>query len=65
MRMRHLLGMVGVAVAAACKGDGGGPVGADPSIAGTWSGSAKFGLVDFRATFTQAGDSVGGPENSG
>jgi hypothetical protein len=35
-------------------------VSADPSIAGDWSGSAKFGLVDFRATFTQAGDSVGG-----
>ena len=41
-------------------GDGGGPVSADPSIAGDWSGSAKFGLVDFRATFTQSGDSVGG-----
>ena len=44
----------------ACSGDGGGPVSADPSIAGKWSGSAKFGLVDFEASFTQAGDSVGG-----
>lgn len=49
-----------VAVAGACRGDGGGPVSADPRIAGDWSGSAKLGLVDFRATFTQTGDSVGG-----
>ena len=43
-----------------CKGDGGGPVGPTPTIAGRWSGSAKAGLVDFSATFTQRGDSVGG-----
>ena len=43
-----------------CRGDGGGPVGPDPSIAGRWHGSAYLGLVDFRATFTQAGDAVGG-----
>jgi hypothetical protein len=52
--------VLALASASACSGDGGGPVSADPSIAGDWSGSAKFGLVDFRATFTQAGDSVGG-----
>ena len=43
-----------------CRGDGGGPAGPDPSIAGRWHGSAYLGLVDFRATFTQAGDAVGG-----
>lgn len=48
------------AAVVACDGDGGGPVSADPSIAGHWSGSAKLGLVDFEARFTQSGDSVGG-----
>jgi hypothetical protein len=52
--------MLVLAGAIACDGDGGGPVSANPSIAGDWSGSAKLGLVDFEATFTQAGDSVGG-----
>ena len=43
----------------------------NPSIAGHWSGSAKLGLVDFEATFTQDGETVGGtgefssPEGSG
>ena len=44
----------------ACHGDGGGPVGPNPVIAGAWSGSAKAGLVQFHATFTQSADSVGG-----
>ena len=48
------------AAVSACKGDGGGPAGTDPSIVGHWTGSAEYGLVDFRADFTQAGDSVGG-----
>ena len=52
--------VLAMVVAQACGGDGGGPVSADPSIAGDWTGSAAYGLVDFRATFTQAGDSVGG-----
>jgi len=47
-------------LAAGCKGDGGGAVGPNPVIAGSWSGTAKAGLVRFAATFTQSGDSVGG-----
>ena len=47
----------------ACRGDGGGPAGPDPVIAGRWSGSSHAGLVDFRATFTQSGDAVGGTGN--
>jgi hypothetical protein len=43
-----------------CRGDGGGPVGPTPVIAGNWSGSARLGTVDVEATFTQAGESVGG-----
>jgi hypothetical protein len=45
---------------AACKGDGGGPVGLSPSIAGDWNGTAKAYTVQFSATFTQDGDAVGG-----
>ena len=51
--------LAALALPLACKGDGG-PAGPKPSIAGAWSGSAYVGLVDFRATFTQAGDAVGG-----
>ena len=58
---RRVVGIAAIALlAGACKGDGGGPVSANPSIAGRWTGSAKLGLVDFRADFTQSGDSVGG-----
>jgi hypothetical protein len=49
-----------LALPLACRGDGGGPAGPDPSIAGEWSGSAYVGLVDFRATFTESGGVVGG-----
>lgn len=59
-RLVRVAAAVAAITALACDGDGGGTVGADPSIAGDWSGSAKFGLVDFRARFTQSGDSVGG-----
>src|SRR5687768_12306342 len=51
---------VGRALPLACRGDGGGPAGPDPSIAGEWSGSAYVGLVDFRATFTESSGVVGG-----
>ena len=44
----------------ACRGDGGGPAGLDPVIAGDWSGNAYAFTVRFEATFTQAGESVGG-----
>lgn len=44
----------------ACKGDGGGPVGPDPVIAGRWTGTAKAYTVRFEATFTQTGEAVGG-----
>ena len=44
----------------ACDGDGGGPVGPDPVIAGRWTGTAKLHTVRFEATFTQAGEVVGG-----
>ena len=43
----------------ACR-DSGGPVGPDPVIAGDWSGSAYAFTVRFDATFTQAGQAVGG-----
>ena len=46
--------------AAGCKGDGGGPVGPAPSIAGDWTGTAVAYTVRFDATFTQAGQAVGG-----
>lgn len=49
-----------VAVGSGCKGDGGGPVGPDPVIAGRWTGTAKAYTVQFTANFTQAGDQVGG-----
>jgi hypothetical protein len=44
----------------ACEGDGGGAVGPDPVIAGRWTGTAKLQTVRFEATFTQAGEVVGG-----
>lgn len=47
-----------LATAAACDKDATAP--ANPSIAGPWSGSAAFGLVDFQADFTQDGEIVGG-----
>ena len=49
-----------LSLAPGCKGDGG-PAGLNPVIAGSWSGSAKAGLVQFEATFTQpGGNAVGG-----
>ena len=47
-------------LAAGCRGNDGDAVGPNPVIAGSWSGTAKAGLVRFEATFTQTGDSVGG-----
>ena len=49
-----------LAWAGGCHGDGGGPVGLSPSIAGEWTGTAKAYTVHFSATFTQAGEAVGG-----
>ena len=43
-----------------CHGDGGGPVGPSPAIGGHWSGDAASYTVHFEATFTQAGQAVGG-----
>lgn len=43
-----------------CGGDGGGPAGLDPDIAGNWSGTAYAYTVRFEAAFTQDGQSVGG-----
>ena len=43
-----------------CRGDGGGPAGPDPVIAGDWSGNAYAFTVRFDATFTQSGRNVGG-----
>ena len=45
---------------AACHGDGGGPVGLDPSLTGHWSGTAKAHTVHFSADFTQRGQAVTG-----
>ena len=47
-----------LATATGCDDDIAAP--ANPSIAGPWSGSAAFGLVDFAADFTQDGETVGG-----
>ena len=58
MRLARLLVVATLLVA--CKGDGGGPVGTDPSLAGRWSGSAKLTLLDFSARFEQEGDDVTG-----
>jgi hypothetical protein len=50
-----------VALPLACsKGDGGGPVGPDPSLTGTWRGSAKLGALDFVAQFQQVDANVVG-----
>lgn len=59
-RAARVASLLALAAVLACGGDGGGPVGVNPSIAGRWTGSAKLGLLDFEATFTQSGDSVGG-----
>ena len=59
-RRRVLLLAAMVMVAAGCGGDGGGALGPNPVIAGDWSGTAYFWTVRFDATFTQAGQSVGG-----
>jgi hypothetical protein len=59
-RARIGIAAVFAMLALGCKGDGGGPVGPSPVIAGKWSGSAKAGLVQFDATFTGSGGSVGG-----
>ena len=57
----HLaMALVLATLSLACKGDGGGPAGPNPVITGKWSGSAKAGLVQFNATFTSAGTTVGG-----
>jgi hypothetical protein len=47
-----------VAALLACRGDR--SVGPAQSIVGAWDGSAVLGTVQFSATFTQSGDSVGG-----
>ena len=57
------LGAVAVALFVACRGDGGGPAGPNPVIAGDWSGTAHAYTVHFEATFTQDGESVGGTGN--
>lgn len=49
-----------VLASAGCKGDGGGPAGLDPVIAGRWTGTARAYTVQFTANFTQAGEAVGG-----
>ena len=53
-------GLILVAAVYGCKGDGGGPVGPDPVIAGRWTGTARAYTVHFAANFTQSGESVGG-----
>ena len=59
LRGRWALLVVVIALALGCR-DSGGPVGPDPVIAGDWSGSAYAFTVRFDATFTQAGQAVGG-----
>ena len=44
--------------AASCGRDAASPE--SPSIAGSWSGSAYLGAVEFDAEFTQDGENVGG-----
>jgi hypothetical protein len=55
-----MLASLSIAMGLGCRGDGGGPVGPAPVIAGNWSGTARLHTVSFEATFTQAGESVGG-----
>lgn len=50
-------------LALGCDGDGGGPAGPAPQIAGDWTGTAYAHTVSFEATFTQSGQSVGGTGN--
>ena len=47
-----------LAAATACDRDSASPE--SPSIAGSWSGSAALGAVQFEADFTQDGETVGG-----
>ena len=54
------LATIVVLVTLGCRGDGGGPAGLNPDIAGDWSGSAYAYTVRFDATFTQEGQAVGG-----
>ena len=56
-RWRALLLAVSLA---ACHGNGGGPVGPDPSLTGHWTGTAKAHTVHFSADFTQNGQAVTG-----
>jgi hypothetical protein len=60
LRWRALLWGLLVAATAGCKGDGGGPVGPEPVIAGRWTGTARAYTVQFTANFTQGGEAVGG-----
>ena len=57
---RAAFAVVAVIMALGCRGDGGGPTGLDPVIAGDWSGTAYAWTVRFDATFTQSGQTVGG-----
>ena len=58
--IRSIVMLMLVATFLGCGGDGGGPVAANPVIAGDWTGSAHFFTVRFDATFTQDGQAVGG-----
>lgn len=59
--LRRLALLVAIALPLACgKGDGGGPVGPEPSLTGTWRGSAKLGALDFVAQFQQVDGNVVG-----
>lgn len=59
-RVARLLALVAASMLSGCRGDGGGPAGPSPVIAGTWRGTAYAHTVSFEATFTQTGQSVGG-----
>src|SRR5687767_3952085 len=59
-RLAFMLAVVAVSMLPGCRGDGGGPAGPSPVIAGTWSGTAYAHTVSFEATFTQSGQTVGG-----
>ncbi len=56
--LARVVAVIAVPLLLACHGDK--AVGPAQSIAGIWSGSAAYGAVQFSATFTQSGDSVGG-----
>ena len=55
---RNLALLVILAVTTACDKDATAPP--SPSIAGRWAGTAGLGAVQFEATFTQSGETVGG-----